>query len=474
MTSRSFKVDIPANRKPENQNLLTPEPTEEDKRVALNKSPIFMNVCEAQTKFHRNNKKKCSKYKFEYGNTAFGNGSIDLIRTKPSKKTESKQIQENSVVAGAEQFEIATLLFILLSCHIIFPHWITGASILILTFVTFLVLVLKCTAKGRHHLVTPWFALGSAFNILTYAATVAYVIATWVATFDDGNPELKKLVIWFLPIFAIISTWLNLLYALRKSPFGIYVLMLTRILRSFAHIAVIWIPTLITFSFVFLLVMRGSGVAPWPPLSSNSTDFHNATFEVLQAIAKTSTMMLGEVDANDILETQKWIPSILVLVFEVITVILLMNLMVSLAVGDVNDLKKEAEDTILKIKLNYVIEALQLREEICFLKPISSKNGLVIHDNGEYVFREVIFGKINSEKNNSEETKSAEPISEEPNPEEPDSEEPNSKNPNSKETPFDEMHEEVKDNWWVIYSKWLIGLDMAAYLKNAPPALQQA
>ncbi|EGT45070.1 hypothetical protein CAEBREN_25813 [Caenorhabditis brenneri] len=457
MTSRSFKVDIPANRKPENQPLLTPEPTEEDKRVAQNKSPIFMNVCEAQTKFLRDNVKKCSKYKFEYGNTAFGSGSIDLKRTKKSKKenpSKYKKIlswQELNNLRVDQEWDtirhpfvlhfinqklldcagfytahiiVATLLFILLSCHIIFPHWITGASILILTFVTFLVLVLKCTAKGRHHLVTPWFALGSAFNILTYAATVAYVIATWVATFDDGNPELK--------------------------------------------IAVIWIPTLITFSFVFLLVMRGSGVAPWPPLSSNSTDFHNATFEVLQAIAKTSTMMLGEVDANDILETQKWIPSILVLVFEVITVILLMNLMVSLAVGDVNDLKKEAEDTILKIKLNYVIEALQLREEICFLKPVTSKNGLVIHDNGEYVFREVVFGKIQSEEPISEEPDSEEPNSEEPNPEEP-----NSKKTNIEETSFEDMHEEVKDNWWMIYSKWLIGLDMAAYLKNAPLALQQ-
>ena len=88
-------------------------------------------------------------------------------------------------------------------------------------------------------------------------------------------------------------------------------------------------------------------------------------FVILQAITKTSTMMIGEVDANDILGqmvlslllficsgTRQWIPSILVLAFEIITVILLMNLMVSLAVGDVSDLRNTAQDKLLKIKVS--------------------------------------------------------------------------------------------------------------------------
>ncbi|EGT45072.1 hypothetical protein CAEBREN_25101 [Caenorhabditis brenneri] len=454
---------------PAHEPLLTPEPTKEDKRVAQNKSPILMNVCEEQTKFHRDDEKKCSKYKFEYGNTAFGNGSIDLIRSRPSLRPNPRRYKKilswqelNNLRVDQEwdtirhpyvlhfinqklldcagfytaHITVATLLFFLLAWHIISPDIIKDVLIFIMTAAVAFVLVLKCTTKARHNLVSPWFVLGSAFNYLTYAATFAYIIIPHVAKFDDENMKMKKEIIWSLPIFAIISTWLNLLYVLRKTPFGIYVLMLTRIWWSFLHIAVIWIPTLITFSFVFLLVMRGSGVPPWPPLSSDSTDFHNATFEILQAITKTSTMMLGEVDANAILETKKWIPSILVLVFEIITVILLMNLMVSLAVGDVDDLKKEAEDTILKIKLNYVIEALQLREEfnkVYHLEPATSKNGLVIHDNGKYLLREVDFEKTN----------------------------------------FVDMHEDVEDNWWMIYSKWLIGLDMAVYLQNAPPVLQQ-
>ncbi|PIO66286.1 hypothetical protein TELCIR_12005 [Teladorsagia circumcincta] len=165
------------------------------------------------------------------------------------------------------------------------------------------------------------------------------------------NSKFQKVVLWFLPIVAIISAWVNFLYILRKSPYGIYIFMMVRILRSFGHIATIWIPTLVAFSFAFHLIMRDSGTEPWESLKTDD----NATvleklFIILQAITKTSTMMIGEVDANDILGTRQWIPSILVLVFEIITVILLMNLMVSLAVGDVSDLRNTAQDKILKIK----------------------------------------------------------------------------------------------------------------------------
>lgn len=40
--------------------------------------------------------------------------------------------------------------------------------------------------------------------------------------------------------------------------------------------------------------------------------------------------MIGEVEANDILEQRTWIANLLLILFEIITVILLMNLMVNL------------------------------------------------------------------------------------------------------------------------------------------------
>ncbi len=64
----------------------------------------------------------------------------------------------------------------------------------------------------------------------------------------------------------------------------------------------------------------------------------NSTIErqlltILQAITKTSSMMIGEVDVNTLLARQQWIPNVLLIAFEITTVILLMNLMVGRSLG---------------------------------------------------------------------------------------------------------------------------------------------
>ncbi|CAJ0955065.1 unnamed protein product, partial [Mesorhabditis belari] len=270
--------------------------------------------------------------------------------------------------AGFYTFHMLTYFsfLLILSSHVFsrtrFKDWlITGYLALFLFFMLIKGAIKVQISTG----VSCWFAIAYAFNFLTYAATFAYVWLPTVFKYDDYHPEVKSIILWFLPIVAIISAWVNFLYILRKSPYGIYIFMMVRILRSFGHIATIWIPTLIAFSFAFHLIMRDSGIEPWMSVEqdTNSTMIHKL-FIILQAITKTSTMMIGEVDANDILGTKQWIPSILVLAFEIITVILLMNLMVSLAVGDVSDLRNSAQDKLLKIKVSFVIEALQLSQAL--------------------------------------------------------------------------------------------------------------
>lgn len=49
---------------------------------------------------------------------------------------------------------------------------------------------------------------------------------------------------------------------------------------------------------------------------------------MFQSFIKTSAMMIGEVEANDFLERKAWVASLLLILFEITTVIVLMNLMV--------------------------------------------------------------------------------------------------------------------------------------------------
>ncbi|CAL2030391.1 unnamed protein product [Caenorhabditis brenneri] len=378
------------------------------------------------------------------------------------------------------------VFFLLLAWHVFSRNLFKDFLISIFTGVFFMFLVLKGTIKARvTKSVSTWFIIAFCFNMFTYAATLAYVWLPTVFAFDDFHMEVKKIVTWFLPIIAIISAWANLLYIMRKSPFGIYIFMMTRILRSFAHIATIWIPTLIAFSFAFLLIMRDTGVKPWPLIDQQSANMTmvQTMLVILQAITKTSTMMIGEVDANDILDTNQWIPSILVLVFEIITVILLMNLMVSLAVGDVTYLKNTAQDKILKIKVNFVIEALQLSHQFenSFFKLHKNltPNVLVIMDDGSYIstfdefprqepvavsdeafkisFMETGMrlrikttkGRVKTATVSKcdieciESTESGIPVID--------------------GTPDSRVYED-EDTYWTSFSKWLIGLDWAGYL----------
>jgi hypothetical protein len=100
-----------------------------------------------------------------------------------------------------------------------------------------------------------------------------------------------------------------------------------------------------------------------------------------------------------------------------------MNLMVSLAVGDVNELRMSAEERLLKIKVrhlrhfqsplpflifqvNFCIEALHLSEQISFLGGLgidvlhrtATNNVLVVYKSEEVIFSRH-FGSISSSKN---------------------------------------------------------------------------
>ncbi|EJD75278.1 hypothetical protein LOAG_17549 [Loa loa] len=252
-------------------------------------------------------------------------------------------------------------------------------------------LVVKCAVKLQAGKISKWFILSYSFNVITYIATFLFIWTPLLFSYNDYNSDLKHFITWLLPIIAIISAWINFLYILRKSPYGIYILMLSRILYSFSQIAIIWIPTLLAFAFAFHLVMRNSGQEPWEAaeLFSQNSTMSQKLLMVLQAITKTSAMMIGEVDADNVLERKEWIPNLLLLAFEISTVILLMNLMISLAVGDVNELRQTAQEKLLDIKVNFAIEVLQLSESCdCFSTYINmlhrkqTNNVLVIHNDG--------------------------------------------------------------------------------------------
>uniref|UniRef100_A0AC35F8S1 Uncharacterized protein n=1 Tax=Panagrolaimus sp. PS1159 TaxID=55785 RepID=A0AC35F8S1_9BILA len=76
---------------------------------------------------------------------------------------------------------------------------------------------------------------------------------------------------------------------------------------------------------------------------------------MLSTFTKVSAMMTGELEANEIIKRDDWIANVLLIIFEGATVILLMNLMISLAVGDVKELRDSAEDRIVLAKFSIIM-----------------------------------------------------------------------------------------------------------------------
>ncbi|KAE9548801.1 hypothetical protein FO519_007985 [Halicephalobus sp. NKZ332] len=124
----------------------------------------------------------------------------------------------------------------------------------------------------------------------------------------------------------------------------------------------------------------------------------NTFMTMFQSLTKTSAMAIGEVEANDFVELKGWVAGLLFITFLVIVVILLQNLMTSLAVDDVNKLRKHSDKKLLKIKVDYCIEVLYCSEyfqccskcfQCCSKTPLFKQimnDVTVIYDEGNDMF----------------------------------------------------------------------------------------
>ena len=94
------------------------------------------------------------------------------------------------------------------------------------------------------------------FNIFIYSI-MYFIISEHCPQFlfHSHNLQYPKNVFWFLSIMAMIFLWIKFLYILRKSPCGLYILMLWKILKTFINMCFIWISTLICFSSLFGLII---------------------------------------------------------------------------------------------------------------------------------------------------------------------------------------------------------------------------
>uniref|UniRef100_A0AC35GKX5 Ion transport domain-containing protein n=1 Tax=Panagrolaimus sp. PS1159 TaxID=55785 RepID=A0AC35GKX5_9BILA len=165
--------------------------------------------------------------------------------------------------------------------------------------------------------------------------------------------------------------------------------MLFKIFESFVKTIHIWVLAGLCFSASFKILIKENSL-PWQPATNSTSSF----LAMLVTFTKVSAMMTGELNADDILKENNWIANILLIIFEGLIVIILTNFMVSLAVGDVNDLRDTAEERVIIAKIWHFITVDSYYKSLSCLIPFLKKwdrkviknNVVFIHKKGDYIF----------------------------------------------------------------------------------------
>ncbi|XP_063076013.1 transient receptor potential cation channel subfamily A member 1a [Engraulis encrasicolus] len=183
-------------------------------------------------------------------------------------------------------------------------------------------------------------------NMVDWGSAISSVVFVVALLLD-----LKSDWHWPVGALAVLFGWMNLLlYLQRFERFGIYVVMFREISRTLMSIVSIFIYLILAFALSFYALMLGQ------------KNFS----EVLLSLMQTFVMMVGEINYQDIflnpyLKGKLAFPAITFLVFiafVLLAPILLVNLLIGLAVGDIAEVQKNAtlKQIAMQIELHTNLE----------------------------------------------------------------------------------------------------------------------
>ncbi|KAF6772124.1 hypothetical protein AHF37_09065 [Paragonimus kellicotti] len=172
---------------------------------------------------------------------------------------------------------------------------------------------------------------------------------------DDCYRELgvKPNWQWQCAAVGIFLSWLDLLLFLRRIPLlGIFVLMFTVIMRTFAKFSVVFFLFILAFAFGFYTVL------------SNHAPFNSFGNSLL----KTTVMMLGELEFDATFNEYSishersdaiffsGVTYALFVTFLIVMSIVIMNLLVGLAVDDIKGVQNEATIQRLAMQIQLILD----------------------------------------------------------------------------------------------------------------------
>jgi len=261
------------------------------------------------------------------------------------------------------------------------------------------------TTDGSFSSIVPWLTIGLAglqilkeavqliyygrkylkdveniFEFCLYLSTFLFVLPfimcqLGTSTTNQTIIELK----WTAGAISILFAWFNLLLYLKRFPyFGLYVVMFVEVFRTLINVLIVFSILIIAFALSFYSLLNVQPAFRMPGRS----------------IVRATVMMIGELEYgstfNDYFVTDRhMLPykemSIFVFVlFIILMTIVVMNLLVGLAVGDIESVRKNAYLRILKAQV-HIIRVLETSYPKWILKRVYRAT-VVIKPNKKNIF----------------------------------------------------------------------------------------
>ncbi|XP_058828008.1 transient receptor potential cation channel subfamily A member 1-like [Topomyia yanbarensis] len=226
------------------------------------------------------------------------------------------------------------------------------------TLVSGLIIIVYVISNALHEMLhayrQKWNYLMEPFNLILWILYCSALIMVW-PIFNGGHCYSENFSAASVTVFL---AWFNLLLFLRRfDQIGIYVVMFLEILQTLLKVLTVFSILIIAFGLAFYILLSKI-INP----QANHVSFASIPMSLVQTFA----MMLGEID---FLETYVQpfysselpfpIPSFGILcLFMILMPILLMNLLIGLAVGDIESIRRNAQlkRLAMQVELHTVLE----------------------------------------------------------------------------------------------------------------------
>ncbi|XP_078542291.1 transient receptor potential cation channel subfamily A member 1 [Lissotriton helveticus] len=199
-----------------------------------------------------------------------------------------------------------------------------------------------------------------------HVTSIIFVSTFWKKSISIGHWQ------WQCGAMAVFASWVNfLLYLQRFESFGIYIVMFWEILRTLLRIVVLFFFLILAFGLSFFILL-------YP-----QTSFSSPYFSLMQ----TFSMMLGDVNYQDgflhpLIEDQmpyEIFSFVHLIMFTLLIPILLMNLLIGLAVGDIAEVQRNAALKRIEMQVN-LHTSLEKKLPYWFLKRVD-KTCITVYPN---------------------------------------------------------------------------------------------